>query len=534
MPTTWSFHIDWTNDGDFSDSSEDVSARIISADWQLGMTRPYIDTADDSVLKLVLDNSDRRFSPEYGSGALWPNVKPFRKVRVQSNDGTTTRTHFTGWVETIQPDVNRYGQRRVTITAAGPMQLLKSTEANIDVQYNRRTDQVIYDLLRVPWLTPAADPDELLAEPPIPDALDTGLVTMDISADNWFSALSQKVVRRFRRRSKGKVFEVGQPVVTDKEAKFHLYKAIADVVAAERGRFFFQRDGTATFWNRHHLWFDPDPNKTVTLNETMVDMTYAYASDETSFSNDVRVTCHPRAAGEDTNTLLYKLEEPMEIPAGETRRIKVVYRKKEDGDARIGADEVTAQNVVFDKGTATITVKSKGDNAKIVIENTGSGTTILKKLELRGRTLEDFGQEEVTAEDADSIEAYGRHTLSMSLNSVESREKAQWIADYELYRRGTPRGMVTQVTVKSHGKNGGGVHAHQLARTIGDCVVLTETQTGQTNRRYAIVGEAHKLTDAATMLETTWYLEPIADTNTGWQLGVSGRSNLNNSTQLYF
>jgi hypothetical protein len=29
------------------------------------------------------------------------------QVRVQSNDGTTTRTHWVGWIETIQPDVGQ-------------------------------------------------------------------------------------------------------------------------------------------------------------------------------------------------------------------------------------------------------------------------------------------------------------------------------------------------------------------------------------------------------------------------------------------
>jgi hypothetical protein len=32
-------------------------------------------------------------------------------VRIQSNDGTTTRTHWVGWIDSIQPVVGRYGPR---------------------------------------------------------------------------------------------------------------------------------------------------------------------------------------------------------------------------------------------------------------------------------------------------------------------------------------------------------------------------------------------------------------------------------------
>lgn len=64
MTTTWTIAIDWNRDGDYSDTSEDVSSRIISANWFLGMRQPYQEMADNSVLQLVLNNIDKLFSPE--------------------------------------------------------------------------------------------------------------------------------------------------------------------------------------------------------------------------------------------------------------------------------------------------------------------------------------------------------------------------------------------------------------------------------------------------------------------------------------
>ena len=65
MTTTWTIAIDWNRDGDFASTYEDVTDRVISANWFLGMDEPYQDAADNSVLNLVLENADRRFSPEY-------------------------------------------------------------------------------------------------------------------------------------------------------------------------------------------------------------------------------------------------------------------------------------------------------------------------------------------------------------------------------------------------------------------------------------------------------------------------------------
>ena len=69
----------------------------------------------------------------------------------------------------------------------------------------------------------------------------------------------------------------------------------------------------------------------------------------------------------------------------------------------------------------------------------------------------------------------------------------------------------------SHGKNGGSYHSQQLARTLGDRVVVQETQTAH-NASYYIIGEAHSLSQGATLYETTWYLEP-APVVYPWKLG---------------
>src|SRR5436190_14172646 len=104
MTTTWSILIDWDRNGNFTDVNDDLGNRIIEAQWFLGQQTAYDHVADGVILNLVLNNYDKRFSPEYSSSVLYGKVVPFRPIKIQSNDGTTTRTHWVGWMQSIQPD----------------------------------------------------------------------------------------------------------------------------------------------------------------------------------------------------------------------------------------------------------------------------------------------------------------------------------------------------------------------------------------------------------------------------------------------
>ncbi len=228
MATTWTMAIDWDRNGDFTDTYDDVTSRVVSATWFLGMRQPYGEAADDSMLDLVLSNADRRFSPEYSGGPLHGKLVPFRPVRIQSNDGSTTRTHWVGWVESIQPAVNRYGRRVTQVVATGAMQFLKAAETRLPLQENRRTDEIIADLIKEVVMPPALSrawvlgrvgSSELgqttyLATTTAYSALDAGKVRLAIAADNW----------------------VQRGGSTDAEQDtFNVYRAIRDVAATEQG-----------------------------------------------------------------------------------------------------------------------------------------------------------------------------------------------------------------------------------------------------------------------------------------------------------
>ena len=222
--TTWTIAIDWDRNGDYSGTQDDVTSCVISATWSLGMRTPFQTTADNATLTLNLDNTDRRFSPENPSSPLFGKLVPQRPVRIQSNDGTTTRTHWVGWIDSIQPVVGRYGARTVELVAVGAMQFLKATETALPLQQNKRTDEVIADLIKEVVIPPALNRAWVLgrtgnSELGISTALATteaysdlepGVLHLGIAADNW----------------------VRQGGYTDAaQDSFDVYRAIGDVTA---------------------------------------------------------------------------------------------------------------------------------------------------------------------------------------------------------------------------------------------------------------------------------------------------------------
>ena len=91
---------------------------------------------------------EQRRQPVWQAGAAAP-------VKIESNDGTTTRTHWSGWLATILPVGGKYGNRQVDIIAHGAMQFLKATETKIELQENQRSDQIIDALIQEVIFPPA-------------------------------------------------------------------------------------------------------------------------------------------------------------------------------------------------------------------------------------------------------------------------------------------------------------------------------------------------------------------------------------------
>ena len=521
MSTSWAIAIDWDRNGDFSGEHDDITQRVLLAEWFVGMQRPYQLTADGSTLVMRLNNKDRRYSPENSAGPLSGKLAPLRPVKVESNDGTTTRAHWSGWIAAILPVGGKYGNRQVDIIAHGAMQFLKATETKIELQENQRSDQIIDTLIKEVIFPPALSDawvigDEnfsLLGQSTYLANLETysdyeeGVLTLNLAGDNW----------------------VRQGGYSDQEKDtFDVYRGIRDITAAERGKFFFDRKGKAVFWNRHHI-LDKDAVD-ASFNDAMTDMKYTFASlDQTK--NEVIVTCHPRTVAAEPTTLWELKDAVIRVAPGETREVYIKY--KDEKDKRIGGKDVTVEDVEYLQGSCMVEVEAKANGANLVFKNESDNTVaVVEKCLVKGRKIVDEGQMDARAKDQESITFYGRRTMNINLPSIDDLDQARHIADFERNRRKTPFGLAQTITLQSHAANGGARHADQLGLTIGSLLQLRETQTDHEGT-YFIIGEAHDLARGGKHWTTTWYLEPQVET-LPWKLGDAVRGKLDMSAYLAY
>ncbi len=522
MATTWTIAIDWDRDGEFS-GDDIVTERAVWINWFLGFREPFRNIAQNSTLNLVLDNRDRRFSPENEDAAnpLAGKIQPLRPVRVTSNDGTTTRTHWSGWVESVHPAANKYGERLVKILCTGGLQFLSATETKIELQENQRSDQIIDALIQEVIFPPALVDSWVLGNPDYSKVgqstkladltaysdYEKGVLSLNMAGDNW----------------------VRQGGYSDQEKDtFDVYRGIRDITAAERGKFFFDREGKAVFWNRHHI-LDKD-TVDATIDDGMTDMQYTFASlDQTK--NEIIVTCHPRTIAAEPTTLWELKDAVIRVAPGETREVYVKY--KDEKDKRIGGVDVTVEDVECVQGSCAVEVEAKANGANLVFKNESDRTeAIVEKCLVKGRKIVDEGQMDARAIDQTSITYFGRRTMNVNLPSIDDLDQAQYIADFERNRRKTPFGLAHMITLQSHAENGGARHADQLGLTIGSLIRLGETQT-EHDGTYIIIGEAHELARGGKHWTTTWYLEPQVET-LPWKLDDGSRSQLDMSAYLAY
>ncbi|GAB5494695.1 MAG: hypothetical protein Phog2KO_49100 [Phototrophicaceae bacterium] len=491
------------NAGHSADLYDNITNQVMDARWYLGFKKPYQELPHSSILNLTLNNSDKRFSPDYISGdnsnPLEGLVRPLRPVSVRSGDGTSHRQHWSGWIEMVQAKTNQYGERTASIKASGSEHFFGNVETNIEIQQNKRTDQIIERLLQEVDMPQDLTMTTLIGSEgyseigitawinddfKIEREVEIGKSTLAYAADNWV-----------RRSAEGNQADT-----------FNVFRALKDTVAAERGRLFFNREGQAVFWNRHHLI----TNRTIqaTLNDAMQDLAYEFAG-EGEFANDITVTCHPRTISPNGNVILWQLDNPITVQPGDTREIGASFH--DDSDNRIGGKDIYLSGVSI-TGDGTLAMKNAGANrAKLVLKNNSSQYSItLNSAEVRGYKITDFGRMDATSVDLESINFYGHREMSLNLLAIDNQDDAQGIADFELMRRRTPSGKVQTISLKSQAKLGGNQHSEQLARTIGDRIKIIESQTGHIGE-YFIIGEEQRLSQQATLLETTWYLESATE-----------------------
>lgn len=412
---------------------------------------------------------------------------------------------YLGWLETVAPQAGTNSAKSATITATDAKQFFEKMPVSIPVLEGARSDEVVREILQRVQVPPASadyfalgiaghcelGTNTTLANTDVSFVLSEGSTTFTYVGDTWSSETNS-------------------------------YDAIGDVVEAERGKFYFGRGGEAVFWGRSRLLIDTTVDQTFS-GADFVEMNYEYGN---YLATAVRVAAYPKKI--DTGGgQIWQLEEPMLVNAGDTKDVRVKYRDPLNEDAKIAAQGVEIGTLTVTNTGVGAQVVAEASSAVITLTNNAKDNRRVTAMTLNAQKLiTTYNKLEVEQIDSVNAGLYGQFVMSIDARMIESEDYARQVAGYELGRRKDPFGAFVSVDLKPKSAT---IEGAMFARVIGDRIRISEGQTAQTDKDYFIIGEGWEWLPGD--VRQTWYLE-LADANTYWRLGITGYTELGQTTRL--
>lgn len=326
-------------------------------------------------------------------------------------------------------------------------------------------------------------------------------------------------------KSEGKSHRFDQPLLTE----LIINTEDSGYLLAEDGSFLLAEDeGKIKLDELRSSW---------AVAETHMAMTTTYNN---YFTNRVTAKVYPRQ--EDTsNQILFALQKPLSLDAGETRDdYNVTFKDPTGGSAKITSramvdpvedTDYTMNSLADGTGTdltedLTVTVVYGTNGASYTLTNTGSTDGYITKLQARGKGIYTYDAIEYMSSDTVSEAVMGVYNKTLDLKYQDDANVAQEFADYIRYNYDGVGTVPETVTIAA---NLSDLHMWAfLQLEIGDGVYVSETVTGLAD--YCIInGYSFTVLDNGHVL-FTWNLMPKKIY--GWQLGVSGRSELGTTTYM--
>lgn len=465
--------VDFDDDGTYS---TDVSAYVAALDLEFGMM-PYERVAGESYASILLRNEDRRFSPENASSPYAGDLRQGIRVRIRYNGANVALLYADGFY----PTVGLFGEVECRLKCSGVKRRLERVTSDIGRFENTTAAAVISNILTTVGIPPS------LKDAPRLDAfvLDTDALPL---ADD---ILAQTGTPQYNITVAGDNYRSSDRVA-------NAYEIIQDVVLAEQGWFWIDRNGRANLVNRHGWNLSNASAPDATFDNTFESGVYIAPADEER--NVVAVTCYPNQAAV-SRELVYTLPQPVAVGPDQTITFETAVSKRQ-GQV-LTYREIETPQPVFSVGSGSVAVSSLGQRLLIDITAGAAGAT-LETLDLYAKA--DNRSEGVTvyARNTQQVVAVGVNELSLDLRALDSVLDAFDIANWTLANRANPNGRFSELSfvrglAALEDDDAWGVH-------IGDLVRVVDDQTAH-DRNYRVVGHRYQMARDHTVT-ITHIIEP--------------------------
>ena len=145
--------VDWNNDGDYTDTYEDISDDVLSITSTMGrnFASQLTGKASAGSLEITVKNNTGKYSPFNTTSELTGNLVPNRPIQ-WAVTVPTAATIWTGYIESIIPAVEKGPHTTAKIRAFGIFKKFATTDARVPMKTSRVTGAAIGDVLdAVSW-----------------------------------------------------------------------------------------------------------------------------------------------------------------------------------------------------------------------------------------------------------------------------------------------------------------------------------------------------------------------------------------------
>ena len=460
---TYVLAVDWNNDGDFSDSGEDITARTMDVEWKRGndYASQLVGKAVAGTLIATLNNVSGDYSTFNASSALYGNLLPGRKVKLTGNDGSTTRTLWTGFLASIEPIPPAHGAHLAKLRAIGPLGDLNKFEVSTAMFASKNAGELIGEILDVAgWSDDDRDLDTGIVEFPrfwcertktlkamrLVEETETGLLEE--------RAAGSIVYRDRHARSKDTKSTTSQATYSDASGAALAYVAISQIDPLK----FIYNELRARIQLHSGAWILGSASLGV-QTELASDPAVLWTHPETgSLSPAI-------AAGA---TRIFTAQYPSSGSANTARAVDF-------WQTLVASTDYLANDAADGTGTnrtanITVSLTKRAQSMDISLENGHSGTVYITKLQARGNAVSAKDNFDVSASDSTSQSTFGKRTYPHPGRFVPDAEEAQNWADFHVaaWKDPVPLLRVTMVGNRSTASL-----TDIMSREISDLVTVT-------------------------------------------------------------
>ncbi len=332
---------------------------------------------------------------------------------------------------------------------------------------------------------------------------------------------------------------------TAKDEKTPVLTELSKLALSEFGLIYVKADGTVVFESRNRRALSEGTVDSFDDTQTVSGFTAPLARDD-SISR-VQIVTHPRKVDTTNTTVLFRLDNPIEVGPNQKRIVSCPYRDPAQEAARVGGTDMiqpvantdykanSQKDGLGTDRTSEVALSAifGGNSAEVEVDNAASQTVWITLLQLRGRGIYDYQNVVLNAEDAAAqIEIGTSVTADMPYQDDASLglELAIWLLN--LYK--DSEGLANTVTVRVP-RTDETLAARVLTREISDRIDVVEQMTG-----FSIIANGGNFIQSVQLtiddrdnLTVTWGLAP-ANRQQFWLLEIPGRTELDFTTVLGF